>query len=280
MTSPWPGNAQCLVNITVDFDGLSNEAGKKLLPQGIHSHGRYSAKRGVPRMLEIFARHGIHATFFVPGYDAEHFPEAVKAIHAAGHEIGAHGYLHESFDLGEEEPFYLRKSHQILTDLLGEAPVGWRNPGGGKSEQTLKVLVDLGYIYDSSEKASDWPYIPTIANTPLCGFINLPDNVSSLDDAPFYRDSLTPPSEVLEQWKLEFHMAYSEGAYFDLIVHPRMGFGSGSPARAQVLDDLIAFIKTYPGVVFQRQKDTAAWCLQTPDSWPVRRNPRTVQGVN
>lgn len=275
MATIWPEGARCLVNITVDFDGLSNETGQKLLPIGKHSHGRYSAKRGVPRFLEIFERQGIKATFFVPGYDAECFPDSVLSIAAAGHEIGAHGYLHESFDLGAEEPFYLRKSHQILTDLLGKPPVGWRNPGGGKSDLTVKVLRELGYIYDSSEKASDWPYFPVIGGETIRDFVNLPDNVSSLDDAPFYRVSFTPPSEVLAQWKEEFHLAYCEGGYFDLIVHPRAGFGSGNPARAAVLEDLIRFIKSYPGVLFQRQDETARWCLRNPDAWPVRRNPRT-----
>ena len=124
MTSPWPDNAQCLVNITIDYDGLSNEKGKKLLPIGRHSHGRYSAKRGVPRFLEIFRKHDIKVTFYVPGYDAECFPESVLSIADAGHEIGAHGYLHESFDLGEDEPFFLRKTHKILTDLLARRPSG------------------------------------------------------------------------------------------------------------------------------------------------------------
>ena len=275
MTSPWPENARCLVNITIDFDGLSNETGKKILPLGKFSHGRYSAKRGVPRFLEIFDQHDVKATFYVPGYDAECFPDAIRAIDAAGHEVGAHGYLHESFDLGLEEPYYLRRTHEILTKILGKPPIGWRNPGGGKSDLTVKVLRELGYIYDSSEKKSDWPYFPTVEGEVLRDFVNLPDNVSSMDDAPFYRESWTPPSEVLDQWKLEFDCTYAEGAYYDLILHPRTGFGSGGPARAAVLDTLIGYIKGHEGVLFQTQAETARWCLQNPDAWPLRRNPRT-----
>ncbi len=273
MNSKWPNNARCMVNITVDFDGLSNETGKKLLPIGKYSHGRYSAKRGIPRFLEMFKRHEVPATFFVPGYDAECFPDSVLAIADAGHEIGAHGYLHEAFDLGDEEPFYLEKTHKILADLLGKAPVGWRNPGGGKSDVTIKVLRDLGYIYDSSEKAADWPYYQVVRGERLRDFVNLPDNTSSLDDAPFYRDSMTPPSEVAEQWKAEFDCAYAEGGYYDLIVHPRSGFGSGGPARAKALEDVIVYIKSHPGVLMQRQEETARWCLKNPDDWPERTEP-------
>lgn len=273
MESKWPDGARCLVNITVDYDGLSNETGKKLLPIGKYSHGRYSAKRGVPRFLEMFKKHDIPVTFYVPGYDAECFPESIISIAEAGHEIGAHGYLHEAYDLGDEEPFYLKKTHKILTDLLGAPPVGWRNPGGGKSDRTVKVLRDLGYIYDSSEKAADWPYFPVIDGKRLTDFVNLPDNTSSLDDAPFYRDSMTPPSEVCEQWKGEFDTAYAEGGYYDLIVHPRSGFGSGGPARTKALEDLILYIKRHPGVLFQKQVDTARWCLQHPELWPERTHP-------
>ncbi len=273
MQSKWPDGARCVVNITVDFDGLSNETGKKLLPIGKYSHGRYSAKRGVPRFLALFDALGIKATFYVPGYDAECFPEAVLSIVKAGHEVGAHGYLHEAYELGEEEPFYLRKTHKILTDLLGAAPVGWRNPGGGKSDLTVNVLRELGYIYDSSEKAADWPYFPVVGGKRLTDFVNLPDNTSSLDDAPFYRDSMTPPSEVCEQWKGEFDTAYAEGGYYDLIVHPRSGFGSGGPARAKALEDTILYIQRHPGVLFQKQVETARWCLQNPSLWPERTDP-------
>ncbi len=263
----WPGGVHCAVAITVDFDGPSNEAGKKLLNLGAHSHGRYSAKRGVPRYIELFKRQGIHSTFFVPGYDAECHPDSVLALDKAGHEVAAHGYLHEAHDLGAEEPFYLEKSHKILTDILGKAPVGWRNPGGGKSNLTLRTLHDLGYIYDSSEKDADLPFFPVVDGREMSDFINIPDNTSSLDDAPFYRVSFTPPSEVLAHWKQEFTTLYREGSLYDLIVHPRAGFGSGTPARARIVDELITWIKGFPSVGFFRLDELARWCIANPDPW-------------
>jgi peptidoglycan/xylan/chitin deacetylase (PgdA/CDA1 family) len=271
MNKLWEEGVKCAVCITVDFDGPSNETGLKRLTYGKFSHGRYSAKRGIPRHLEMYRRQDIKVTFFVPGYDAEQHPDSVRAIHDAGHEVAAHGYLHESFDLGAEEPHYLRKSHDILTNLTGRAPVGWRNPGGGKSENTLKVLRELGYRYDSSEKDADLPFYPTIDGQQVDGFINLPDNTSSLDDFPFYRVSYTPPSEVLTHWKQEFDSAYAEGGFYDLIVHPRTGFGSGSPTRAKVVEELIEYIKGFSGVKFYRMDELANWCLDNPALW--RKSP-------
>ena len=65
--------------------------------------------------------------------------------------------------------------------------------------------------------------------------ITLPNNVSSLDDFPFYRVSYTPPSEVLQQWIEEWEAIRAENGFFDLTVHPRVGYGSGSPARVDVV---------------------------------------------
>src|SRR6185437_872362 len=170
-----------------------------------HSGGGYSARRGVPRFLEIFARHQIPATFFVPGYDAEVNPEAIKSIVAAGHEVAAHGYVHESWDISlEEEDRLLRKTHQILTDVVGTAPLGWRSPGGKKSSQTLAVLRELGYRFDSSDKDFDAPYPAVVRGEPSTEMIEIPNNTSSLDDFPYYVLGAATPEEVLDLWKKEF----------------------------------------------------------------------------
>src|SRR5699024_10077324 len=120
-----------------------NELGQGMDPVGIRSAGGYSAQRGILRMLDIFTRHDIQTTFFVPGYDAEANPEIVQQIIQQGHEVAAHGYLHERFDVPpDEEEALLRKSHQILTEVTGSAPSGWRSPGGKKSDRTAKVHQD------------------------------------------------------------------------------------------------------------------------------------------
>jgi hypothetical protein len=83
--------------------------------------------------------------------------------------------------------------------------------------------------------------------------------------------SYTPPSEVLTHWKQEFDSAYAEGGFYDLIVHPRTGFGSGSPTRAKVVEELIEYIKGFSGVKFYRMDELANWCLDNPALW--RKSP-------
>ena len=150
MSSRWPGDARCVICVTVHMDGPAVEVGRGLIPLGIHSRGRYAARRGIPWSLEILARHGIRASYFMCGYDAELYPALMREVHGAGHEIGAHGYLHEGGALGDEEVGLLEKTHAILSDCVGEAPVGWCSPSGRKSHRTLPTLRRLGYIYDCS----------------------------------------------------------------------------------------------------------------------------------
>ncbi len=218
-------------------------------------------------MLDIFERNAIPATFFVPGFDAENNPELVREIVANGHEIGAHGYLHERWEVPEdEEGPLLQMAHDILVETTGVAPKGWRSPGGMKSAQTLKVLRDLGYIYDSSDKDYDLPYPAIVAGEQSSEMIELPNNTSSLDDTYLYVEGAATPDEVLELWLAEFDAIYHDGGYFMLTFHPRAGFGSGIPSRASVIERLIPAIQRYSGVEFVRLGDLAGWCL-APEQW-------------
>jgi peptidoglycan/xylan/chitin deacetylase (PgdA/CDA1 family) len=271
----WPGGKRAVATLTIDFDGEGREIGRKETPLGKFGHGRYSARCGIPRYLDLCDELAIKATFFVPGYDAEQYPDLVREIIARGHEIGAHGYLHEGWDPGDAEPELLRKSHAILTGLMGKPPRGWRSPGGSKNEVTMRTLLELGYVYDSSEKDFDLPFTAHLpAETPE-RLMTLPNNVSSLDDYPFYRVSYTPPSEVLQQWIEEWEAIRAENGFFDLTIHPRVGYGSGSPARADVIRKLVRHILASGDAAFVTLGELADWCIARRESFDrdwVREN--------
>ena len=273
----WPDGASCVVAITLDWDGTSVELDDRLLPLGVHSHGRYAAKCGIPRYLEIFRRHQIAATVFVPGYDAERNADLVREVALAGHEIAAHGYQHEGRDMGRQEPALLLKTHEILTSITGRRPQGWRAPSGRKSALTVQTLRRLGYRYDSSEKDHDLPYLACVEETVFDDYLVIPNNTSSLDDYPLFEVSSTPPSEVLAHWKQEFDAIYSENGFFNLTIHPRNGYGSGSPARARIVSELITHIKQFDGVRFLRLIDLAEWCLSDVSQWRLERGSALVE---
>ena len=117
----WPGGRRCVATLTIDFDGECREVGRKETPLGKFSHGRYSAKCGIPRYLNLCDELGIKATFFVPGWDAEHYPDLVREIIARGHEIGAHGYSHENpvAMTPTQEEAVRAKSVEVIEKLSG-----------------------------------------------------------------------------------------------------------------------------------------------------------------
>jgi peptidoglycan/xylan/chitin deacetylase (PgdA/CDA1 family) len=264
--SIFPDEMRCVVLVGIDFDGPSHEVGRGIAPLGKNSCGRYSARNGVPRHLEMLQKHGVPATFFVPGYDAEHHPDSVIEIDRCGYEVAAHGYLHEAWNLeSAEEEVLLKKTDRILRDLIKKPVLGWRSPSGRKSDTTLGVLKSMGYIYDSSEKDFDLPYRARFGKGPDDVIIELPNNAYSLDDFPFYKFSYTPPSEVLAQWCGEFDSIYRSEGFCVLSVHPRSGWGSGTPSHTKVMSDFIAYAKSHDGVQFFDSRTFAKWCLAHAD---------------
>jgi len=107
------------------------------------------------RVLELFQRRGVHATFFVLGWVAERFPSLVRDISAAGHEIASHGFGHERLTHISRREFrdgIVRTKH-LLEDITGSAVSGYRAPSYSIGSSTLWAYAELreaGYRYSSS----------------------------------------------------------------------------------------------------------------------------------
>jgi polysaccharide deacetylase family protein (PEP-CTERM system associated) len=107
------------------------------------------------RMLELFANHNIHITFFILGWVAERYPSLVRAIAAGGHEIASHGYSHQLIYRQTPEVFRAEtlKSKQILEDISGQPITGYRAASYSITRQSLwalDILGQLGFTWDSS----------------------------------------------------------------------------------------------------------------------------------
>jgi peptidoglycan/xylan/chitin deacetylase (PgdA/CDA1 family) len=87
-----------------------------------------------PRVLEVLRRYGISATFNLLGFNALNHPEEVRAVVAAGHEIGNHTFTHQ--DLAQETPegtlLQLRRGRQSILDVAGPQPLRWFRPPRGR----------------------------------------------------------------------------------------------------------------------------------------------------
>ncbi len=107
------------------------------------------------RILEIFARRGVHATFFTLGWVAERFPALVREISTAGHELASHGFGHERLTTLTRDEFrdgIVRTKH-LLEDTSGVQVLGYRAPSYSVGPTTLwahRELARAGYRYSSS----------------------------------------------------------------------------------------------------------------------------------
>ncbi len=145
---------------------------------------------GTPSVLEILARAGARAMFFVVGEQVRRRPQLLVEITAAGHLVGLHGYRHRlqlRLSAGELRDDLVRGSVAI-EDALGSAPVWHRPPYGIYSPAGLKAARAAGLrplLW--SRWGKDWRRLaspPRIAARALHGV--LPDDVILLHDADFY----------------------------------------------------------------------------------------------
>ena len=260
----WPGGARCAVMLSFDFDAetlwIGRDAANRKRP-GVLSQGRYGADVGVPKILETLEDAGAPATFFVPGWTAENHTARVEAIVARGHEIGHHGYLHEWIDPEdpEAEEAELDKGLEALRKTVGVTPAGYRSPAGETSDDTVRLLTERGFVYDSSMMDGVAPYRHPTGLIELPWHWSLDDAVYSLFSARHPRP-IFPNSHIAEIWRAEFREIHAWGGLFDLVMHPQV---TGRPSRIALLRDLIAWMQTFPGVWFATGRRIAeAWAAR------------------
>jgi peptidoglycan/xylan/chitin deacetylase (PgdA/CDA1 family) len=234
---PWPDGRQAALCVSFDFDGESPHLWRRRdhppLSVGELEQRRYGPRRGIYHVLGLLDRLGIRATFFVPGWIAAHYRPAVAAIASAGHELALHGWRHEP--PGGVSPDELRstltRARDVLGDIAGQAPVGYRSPSFEMTAAALGVLTGLGLRYDSSLMGDDRPYrIGELVEVPVDW---------ATDDAPYYRytaGDARPPAgagALNAAWEQEIAGARLRGSLVTLTMHPWL---SGRPARVTRLE--------------------------------------------
>ncbi len=268
--SIWTGDnggntdTRCVVTLTFDIDGPSATLRRNPEladhPSAI-SMGEFGPRVGTARILDLLDKHDIPATFFVPGWVAERHEEVVKDVAARGHEVANHGYLHEppsSLGPDEDEGAILDRGSDILEAITGERPQGYRSPSWELSANSLRLMHERGFVYDSSLMGDDIPYFVGADGERM---VELPVHWAT-DDAPYYTfmpvagrtAPMTTPNDVLIAWQWEFDGAYRASRAFILPMHPHT---TGRFARLEALDRLIKHMKTHEGVEFMRCIDLA-----------------------
>jgi peptidoglycan-N-acetylglucosamine deacetylase len=270
------------VCLTFDFDAMSPWIGTvKTRNPSTMSRGELCAVF-LPRILELLARYKIRATFFTPGHTALAYPDLMKRIHAEGHEIGHHGWVHENpaeFDEAGERRT-LERGLEALKKACDVVPRGYRSPAWDVSENTIPLLREFKFLYDSSFMGNDyspyylrqgdkWPIDEQYVFGHETDLVEIPvawhlDDFPNFEYVPGYPAALNPPSAVEEMWLGDFQWGYANkpGGVLDITMHPQV-IGRGH--RLLMLERVIQAIKEHADAAFETMTAVAdRWKTQNP----------------
>lgn len=245
----WPGGARVGVLLSFDVDNETVQLRFGEPTVGALSQGQYGSRVALKRVVDLLDRHRIPASFFIPAVSLMIAPQQVDIIKKSGrHEFAVHGWIHEMNTTlpGPVERDLVKRAIDTLTSMTGTRPVGYRAPSWNFSPNTLNIVREMGFLYESSLMADDSPY-ELLQNGQPTGIVELPVEWI-LDDAPLFSpqgNAYANPRDVARVWMDEFDRAYAEGTMFLLTMHPHV---SGHRSRIVALEMLIAHIKSKPGV--------------------------------
>lgn len=270
---------EILVAYGVDVDAVAGWLGSYAgedSPDDI-SRGLFAGEVGSPRLLKLFEKYNIKTTWFMPGHSIETFPEQMKLVVDAGHEVGAHGYSHENpiaMTAVQEEDVLLR-SIELIEKLSGRRPTGYVAPWWEFSTITNELLLKHGIKYDHSLMHNDFtPYYVRVGDrwTKIDYAARANDWMKPLErgqetdlveiPANWYLDDLPPmmfikkspnshgfvnPRDVEQMWRDQFDWVYREHdfAVFGMTIHPDV---SGRPQVLMMHERLIEYINSHDGV--------------------------------
>ncbi|MEU2732854.1 polysaccharide deacetylase [Streptomyces griseoviridis] len=267
-----PEGKSLAVNIGADFDAHSVWMGTfNLSSPSYLSRGEFCAEVGVPRLISLFERHGVRATWCTPGHTMVTFPERVRQIVDAGHEIAAHGCYHEGVPKLDADTERRLMEAQLAQHerYIGVRPRGYRSPAWDFTDQTMSVLEENGFVWDSSLMGRDFePYHPRpvqvgweegstfgppspLLEFPVSWFL---DDFPAAEYIPGVNQGLGSSEVMFQRWKDHFDYAYRNvpGGVLTLTVHPQ------TIARAHYLmgfERLIEYMAGHAGTWFAPLSD-------------------------
>jgi peptidoglycan/xylan/chitin deacetylase (PgdA/CDA1 family) len=221
----------------------------------------------VPRLLALLERFDARATWFVPGAVAASIPDLVRSVVEKGHELAHHGWAHECVsDEDAANRRILDRGLDVLESLAGARPQGYRVPGGFVTDHQLELLLEYGFLWDSSLQGSDFTayYVRNGDSVAPDGTYGLGEAIDlveipvswQLDDFPALEfvwglnSGLRAPSDVLEIWQGDFDYVrrdVPDGVY-SLCLHTQV-IARGN--RLLMFEKLLEYMSGVGGVLFE-----------------------------
>ncbi len=285
----WPNGARIAVSasLMLEAGGQNLHRSDALfgpMPEGYldlptNTWFEYGAVEGIPRLLDLFDKHGVKATSFMVGTAVEKHPDVAREIVRRGHEAAAHGRTWEStFALSRtDEKKNISDGAEIVERVTGFHPVGWNANALRNSPNTLEILQELGFLYHIDDVSRDEPFINVL---PKGSLVTVPYSVNLNDFQNAFPGRYSPPSyeQVLKD---QFDQLYEEGEkrrrLMLICTHDRM---CGMPAAVRMLDRVLQYMRQREGVWFARKDEIARWAIAHPEHTPVvKRGPVAETGL-
>lgn len=272
----WPGGARIAVSLVVNYeegseysllDGDAHHETNNEVPSPIpleqrdllnESFFEYGSRVGVWRLLDMFDRYGVKATFYCCALALERNRELAREITGRGHEPCGHGYRWtEPHRMSrEEERADISRTVQSIAETTGERPVGWFTRYGPSVNTRELAAAEGGFLYDSMAANDDLPYYVTVNGSP---WLVLPYSFET-NDARFWRGGLVSVNDFFEYLKDSFDCLYAEGEtqpkMMSVGLHCRI---AGRPARSRAVARFLEYALGFSGVWFARRVDIARW---------------------
>lgn len=291
MSVQMPAGKRVAVCLTFDVDIRSLWLGSfRMTSMSALSRGEFGLQ-GLGRILALLDKYDIKGTFYIPGHTAIHHRAEMRDVADRGHDIGTHGMYHQPHEVGNgdrettraEMREYLRQQIDAVETATGVHPLGFRSPIGDYGTDLPELLVEEGYLYDTSLQGSDFlPYRLRVGDRfdltepfdfalgEASPIVEIPwmwdlDDFPHFEylsyfldpDNPWYAAApLSSPAKVKEVWLGHFDYMYENlpGGVYTAINHPQC---TGRGMRLMWFEEIIQYMLRRPDVWFATHREIA-----------------------
>lgn len=264
----WPGGKRIGVFFRVACEGWSAGAWPSLGPMGnplkpgvpdLNALGwvEYGMRRGIHRILAVLERHRIKTTVILCGVLAERYPQVVRRIAEAGHDLVAHSYGMDTIPAyldEEQERAVIRRTTELIETASGVRPRGWISPRATPSPRTARLLTEAGYEWHGDTMNDDLPYVVRFGDRPIVAF---PGGME-MNDTPLYIRYGNSPRMMLEMFDdwLDYVRKHENGAArIDPSIHAHV---FGRVAGIHVFEQLIEKAKAADDIWIGTRQEAVA----------------------
>lgn len=266
----WPGDATIAMSIGVALEAFENQsqvrlAGKPGVKDAFSlSYGEYGVRTGAWRLLDVFDEYGVKASFSISGKLAVDWPEVIKAVADAGHDLIGHGWVNDVFlnEAGEEgERKIINDTLDAIEKASGIRPNGWASPANSSSDKTTDIMLDAGIIWSGDDASDDVPFVQSVGERRIAV---LPKANMAANDLIHWILPTNSTSVFVEGFTDSFDTLYAEGkrgfpSWTDMVLHCHM---AGRPNFIPALRKCLDHVKAHDNVWWTTKQGLAEWTLQ------------------